>query len=121
MGQENSKLRYESYGVPENLVKLVKRLAVVLVLCGVLLFFISSKLYGDMKVTYRWIGVFALAFGGILLISPTMFMKKYENAMLKIYEDRVEGMSYSPDVYFTVKFEEIYDVKKHQCLDRICW
>lgn len=112
MEQGKSKLRYESYGIPEKQKNLVKKLAIVILLCGIFLIVIASKLYGSMEETYRWIGIAATAGGLLLRCFPTMFMKKYENAMLKVYEDKVEGMSFAPDDYFTLKYEEIYDVKK---------
>lgn len=112
MEQGKSKLRYESYGIPDKQIKLVKRLAGVILLCGVLLIVVSSNFYGSMEDTYKWGGIIAAASGLLLWCFPTLFMKKYENAMLKVYEDKVEGMSFAPDDYFVLKYEEIYDVKK---------
>ncbi len=106
------KLLYESSGIPEKMIDLIRLLAVILLILGSGAFVVSVNYYGNEKNTYIILGALALIGGLVLICAPTALMEKYEKVLLRIYDDHVEGRAYTPDKDFVLKYEEIYDVKK---------
>lgn len=101
---------YKSDGNPPKRKKAMRICAILEIVCGGLLFIVSTMLWGDAKMFCLLLGLGAIGVGALMLCAE--YSSAANKAKLYLYDKHIEGIQTSPYKEFCVLYSEISDVQK---------
>ena len=106
-------LLYESRGGSKKRTTLLGICACLIIACGMglLLFWVYMPEYVAIRKAIPFMGLAAIV-GGVYIAWYADKKDFVSRAFLLIYQDHVEGLQVAPDKAFSLRYEEIYNVRK---------